>query len=69
MSLYSQQLINEFISFGNKPNYSRIIRIHNKCMKNGHPYIAQKIVEKYPEAFKCRDDRVMAFGYALMPKT
>jgi hypothetical protein len=44
----------------------RALRVYNRCMRNGHPFIAQKIADKYPEAVNIKSDAAMAFGMAMM---
>lgn len=68
--LYASGLLGEMKIFAESQSHkqfkSRVLRIYNMCMRNRHPFIAQKIADKYPEAVNIKSDAVMAFGMAMV---
>lgn len=68
--IFSQGLLDELLNYTKQLTKdlfeAKVRRVYFKCMRNGHPEIAQRIADKYPEAINIKSDAVMAFGMALM---
>lgn len=60
------KLINELREYADDLSISqKIIRVHHKCLRQGHIALAEKIRVKYKNIFP-KSDLAMAMGYALI---
>jgi|GEM_PF-2771418 len=66
--IYASGLLDELKNYscGQSMRNNRILRLYNRLMRTGHPFIAQRLADKYPNAIHIKSDAVMAFAMSLM---
>lgn len=65
MEIFSESLLGELHHFDSKMKGEKAHRVYSKCLRRGHPKIAEAIRRKYGRQFP-QHDSVIAFGFALM---
>ncbi|MCW3111302.1 MAG: hypothetical protein JWQ09_5808 [Segetibacter sp.] len=66
-NMFFPDLLNDLVGFSRSFFFERKVkRVYSKCLKCGHPILAQKIVDKYPHLIQVKSDLVMAMSMAML---